>query len=372
MSHFYNRLFFEVFSNIANQYEDNYDEQRFGKRRLSWKLKTKKFIRKKLGMMDYLDYSHHSSFHKLMPYFEGMDQLYDTLADLSSKSLLVQLAAYRILGDRKYKLPLSTPSYWKGIQDIAALKNEADFLKVKFAGQMIPLYKYDLNTIDIPMQMYYTGSGIYNHLSIKQYEYLSDEVRIKPEPGDIVLDCGACWGDTALFFAGEVGESGHVYSFEFIPDNMDVFNTNTALNPSLKSRITLVPYPLDETSGKEVSYTDNGPGSRISQQVDSTTTASTLCLDDFYEQYRPEKIDFIKMDIEGMELPALKGGLSVLKKFRPKLAISIYHSMDDFTGISKYIDSLDLGYKFYLRHGTIHNEETVLLAIASDRYENEK
>lgn len=363
MSHFYNRLFMEVFSNIANQYEDNYNEQRFGKIKLSWKTKVKKLIRRRLGLIDYLDYSHHSSFQKLMPYFDGLDELYETLADSPSKTLLVQLAAYRILGYRKYKLPLSTPAYWKGVQEIEAFKNSKDSLKVKFSGKMTPIYKYDLNALDIPLKMYYMAPAIYNHLYIKQYHYVTNEIRIKPEPGDIVLDCGACWGDTALFFALEVGDTGHIYSFDFIPDNMEVFNINIKLNPRLKNRITLVPHPLDETSGKEVSFMDNGPGSRISQKTESSSGVWTLCIDDFFEQYHPEKIDFIKMDIEGMELPALKGAHAVLQHFRPKLAISIYHSMDDFTGISKYLDSLDLGYKFYLKHGTTHQEETVLLAI---------
>ena len=68
------------------------------------------------------------------------------------------------------------------------------------------------------------------------------------------------------------------------------------------------------------------------------------------------------MDIEGAELPALRGATSVLQKFRPKLAISLYHSMDDFVDIPKYLNSLELGYEFYLSHGTIYHEETVLIA----------
>jgi hypothetical protein len=69
------------------------------------------------------------------------------------------------------------------------------------------------------------------------------------------------------------------------------------------------------------------------------------------------------MDIEGAELSALKGGIETIKRFRPKLAISIYHSLDDFINIAAYLKALNLGYKFYLRHGTIFNEETVLLAV---------
>ena len=68
------------------------------------------------------------------------------------------------------------------------------------------------------------------------------------------------------------------------------------------------------------------------------------------------------MDIEGSEQSAIKGGINTIMKYKPKLAISIYHSMDDFVNIAQYLKSLNLGYDFYLKHGTIHCEETVLLA----------
>jgi hypothetical protein len=74
------------------------------------------------------------------------------------------------------------------------------------------------------------------------------------------------------------------------------------------------------------------------------------------------RIDFIKMDIEGAELPALKGAVKTIRKFKPKLAIAIYHSWDDFTGLPAFINSLDLGYRLFIGHYTIHAEETILFA----------
>jgi hypothetical protein len=73
-------------------------------------------------------------------------------------------------------------------------------------------------------------------------------------------------------------------------------------------------------------------------------------------------VDFIKMDIEGAELPALKGAVETIKKFKPQLAIAIYHNMEDFTAIPKWIKGLGLGYQLYLGHYTIHGEETVIFA----------
>ena len=68
------------------------------------------------------------------------------------------------------------------------------------------------------------------------------------------------------------------------------------------------------------------------------------------------------MDIEGTEPFALKGAEKTIRKFRPKLAIAIYHSMGDFINIPKWILELNLDYEIYLGHYTIHSEETIIFA----------
>jgi hypothetical protein len=75
-----------------------------------------------------------------------------------------------------------------------------------------------------------------------------------------------------------------------------------------------------------------------------------------------KQIDFIKMDIEGAELDALIGAERTIRSYRPQLAISVYHSLQDLVRIPKWIASLDLGYEFHLDHFTIHQEETILFS----------
>jgi hypothetical protein len=65
---------------------------------------------------------------------------------------------------------------------------------------------------------------------------------------------------------------------------------------------------------------------------------------------------------QSVEAEALKGSRSVLRQFKPKLAITLYHNFEDFWDIPQFLDRLGLGYRFYLRHFTIHAEETVLFA----------
>ncbi|HBH62180.1 MAG TPA: FkbM family methyltransferase, partial [Nitrospiraceae bacterium] len=175
------------------------------------------------------------------------------------------------------------------------------------------------------------------------------------------------WGVTSLYFAEEVGSKGKVFTFEFIPSNLRVMSKNFELNPRLNDRIVIAQNPLWSESDLSLFCYDDGPGSRVSteQSDQNNILTKTLCIDDFSQRNNLPKVDFIKMDIEGAELHALKGAINTIKKYRPKLAISIYHSLNDFFEIPAFISSLNLGYKFYIDHITIHSEETVLFAAIS-------
>ena len=81
------------------------------------------------------------------------------------------------------------------------------------------------------------------------------------------------------------------------------------------------------------------------------------------QQLHLPRVDFIKMDIEGAEYPALRGAEQTIRSFRPKLAISIYHQISDFVDIPRFLHGLNLDYDFYVEHHTIYQNETVLFAI---------
>ena len=90
-----------------------------------------------------------------------------------------------------------------------------------------------------------------------------------------------------------------------------------------------------------------------------------ITMDKFCEE-RNISPDFIKMDIEGAELSALRGGINTIKKCRPQLAISIYHSSEDFINIPLYLKENLENYKFRLGHYSPRLSETVLYAIPNE------
>lgn len=72
---------------------------------------------------------------------------------------------------------------------------------------------------------------------------------------------------------------------------------------------------------------------------------------------------FIKMDIEGAEKEALEGAERTVIKYRPKLAISVYHKPEDIVEVPEIILSYGLDYQFYLRHYSLAAFDTVLYAV---------
>jgi len=299
--------------------------------------------------------------YRFSKHLDGLNYLYDRLKNEDSKLLLIQVLAYRILDYKKYNLPLRNQKYIDNHALIEALvPDKNDFIDPRFRN--FKLFRHELDPIGYKMSIYFSSGGVLTDFVVKQYEYHSKDCVIKAEKDDVVIDAGACWGDTALYFAHEVGENGKVFSFEFIPGNIEILMKNVSINPHLADRIEVVPNPIWQESGLRLYYNDLGPASRVSEEKfpDSTGEVETLSIDDFVKQRDIKKVNFIKMDIEGAELSAVKGAANTIVNHRPKLAISVYHSISDFYTIAKYIDSLQIRYEFYFKHATIHGAESVL------------
>jgi hypothetical protein len=77
-----------------------------------------------------------------------------------------------------------------------------------------------------------------------------------------------------------------------------------------------------------------------------------------------EDITLIKMDIEGEEMNAIKGAINTIKKYKPTLAISIYHTPQDFFEIKPMLEELVPEYKFIIKKANPYsiNHELMLLA----------
>lgn len=289
-------------------------------------------------------------------YFQNIENVYKAHSNLTnerSKSLYLSLLAYRIGGHLSFKIPVNYSENeldhdWVEF-NIAATSIASKF-ECKFPG--IRHFNFEFDGKHFICDCF----SLKYYLHRKQYFYDERGLTISPADGDVVLDCGACTGDTAVVFGNTVGDHGHVYAFDPVQDHLDILEHNIEQNPNLN--ITKVPCGVSNkvTKGKPVALDTINPGFNAFGQYDIPTTT----IDHFVEDNNLNKVDFIKMDIEGAELSALHGAMRTIKKFKPKLAISIYHHFDDFQSIINEVASLNIYQNMVIEHYTIHSEETVL------------
>ncbi|WP_161976612.1 FkbM family methyltransferase [Helicobacter muridarum] len=212
-------------------------------------------------------------------------------------------------------------------------------------------------------KLYYSVYGIFVNFILEQYAYRH---LVYAKDGDYVIDGGACYGDTALYFAHKVGQGGKVFSFEFNEDNLEIFHKNMSLNSDIKN-ITLFTNALYSDSKTKVYHTGSGGGSKLSlESQDNQEYTMSVSIDDLVDNGKIDRVDFIKMDIEGSELAALKGAEKTLKTYNPKIAICLYHSDSDYYDIPLYLKSILPHYEFYCDHFTLGVCESVLFGRPSN------
>lgn len=347
---------------LNNDFKDNWDERRFGaESRTNIRHRFKQPIRNLsvlLGLHDPVE----RAVSMIKPNVERFRRLYQALIDDESRHLLLQVLAFRALGYRRVKMSMNNRHYWEAVENAERLALNSESIDLGWQGRKA--FKMDLSSVGYNVRLFYVPFAIVYVFVLHQYECaLADQV-VKAEAGDVVIDAGGCFGDTALYFAHEVGEKGKVYSFEFLPENLVVFERNLSLNPELRQRINLITMPVWSKSRVPLYVEANGPATWVVPYSTrpGAIRVETLAIDDMVSNEKLDRMDYIKMDIEGSELESLRGAENTIRRFRPKLAISVYHKPDDVWLVQQYIDSLGLGYRFALRHFTIHAEETILFA----------
>jgi FkbM family methyltransferase len=261
---------------------------------------------------------------------------------------------------------LRTAEYVRGLGYMDAV-NQRDFL---FS------HRFDLRPIGFPITLETSMFGVQATYQLQQY-WAPNHPGARPREGDVVVDGGGYLGETALWFAHLVGETGRVLTFELEKGALGVLRENLEANPALASRIAINEHALWDEPGHELPILVSGPGTTVmagTPEPDDEGTrpveqlVPTTSLDALVALGELERVDFIKLDIEGAESAALRGAEQTLRRFTPRLALAAYHEFDDMWALMRQIDRLDLGYRFAMAHFTPHHEETVLYAwVPADR-----
>lgn len=175
---------------------------------------------------------------------------------------------------------------------------------------------------------------------------------IKMDKGEVFVDGGAFVGDTVRELVKRRAACKRIISFE--PDKY-----NFAMLSRLKyDNVVKINKGLWNENGTLRFSNGGGCGSKVTNDAD--TYVEVVKLDDMPQC---KDVSFIKLDIEGAELNALKGAEHLIKKNHPKLAVCIYHKDADMLNIIDYIHGIEPRYHLYVRHHSGFTGETVMYAV---------
>ena len=312
---------------------------------------------------------------KYLEWFESnggkLNFFYNLLEDKEEKNLFVKTILTKLSGkenitqEEKQKY-LASREIFDGLVTDGFIKNLNSVTR--------KLKLYNLKNLGYDLKVYGARALLDKAVVHNQYSHKNCQT----ENGDYVIDGGGCWGDTALIFALKAGRKGKVFTFEFFEDNLNILKENFSLNKEVSERIFITRQPLYDSSDKTLflkqacaditALTEEKFGKNKDVNLPDGAEKilfdeyNTVSIDDFVKKNKIEKIDFIKLDIEGCEVAALEGARETIKTFKPKLAIAAYHKYDDYYEIPKFINGLDLGYKFYFASYTPGGTDTVIYA----------
>jgi len=185
--------------------------------------------------------------------------------------------------------------------------------------------------------------------------------------GNVVVDLGANIGYYSLILAKLVGNEGKVFSFEPVPKNFSKLEKNIKLNNY--SNVIAENIAISNFNGQTELFvsqkTIGGSTLYEPKQIKShqnflPISVSTMTLDNYLKsKTNHENIDFLKIDIEGSEVNALKGATNILKNPKLKILIEIspLHLEDANSSPNELLDLLSQNnFKFYLAND---NDDTI-------------
>lgn len=302
--------------------------------------------------------------HLSSPNVEGLkkyaefNESYLLMSDEYSKNLFVELLVMQLLGEKRVQLS----SFTRDLVD--SYERASD--QLLNSKESLLVYKWILKKINLktpPITIFTSPEGLNIAYLDRLYCYKRDGVIVGVVEGDTVIDAGIGWGDTVVYLASKAmsNQGNKYYAFDIVEEGLHALKKQIGLNPHITNVVPVLK-ALSDKDGEVYISEESSPGSR----VEGTSTGrriSSITIDSFVFEQKCEQVNFIKMDIEGSEIPALNGARETIKRYKPKLAISVYHKWDDLKIIPKLINDIYPGYKFYLDCTTGFGGEAVLYCI---------
>jgi FkbM family methyltransferase len=180
-------------------------------------------------------------------------------------------------------------------------------------------------------------------------------------PDEVFVDCGAYDGDTIRGFLDQA-KDGFRKIIAFEPDPAS-FRELSALVSTLPCKNAIEIHEAATGAEKGV-VRFSGDGTSAASVGSGPLEVSCVTLDEALAGQIPT---YIKMDIEGAEIDAIRGAARVIRDHAPVLAICSYHKQDHLWAIPRLIHSIRPDYRFYLRPHLIEVWDLVCYAVPANR-----
>ena len=203
-------------------------------------------------------------------------------------------------------------------------------------------------------------SGKVGYLHISNFEQYFHPA-VQPEYGDIIIDGGISANvSSQIKFINKIGNKGKWFGFE--PDPIGFVSAYDNIKQSVSyNNFRLIDCGLWSKRDK-ICFDSHGDSSTCITKNFNTIQIDVISIDEFVASNYLNNIDYIKLDVEGVEFDVLKGATRTIKEFRPKLAISLYHNIDDIFKLPLFLNEICDNYNFHIGHHCAGLHETILYA----------
>jgi FkbM family methyltransferase len=245
-------------------------------------------------------------------------------------------------------LPIKNIMFWDGmIDDIKTNLNKYNWIYNLLEDQISKNQFYNI----INFRLSYDINYMRGFQNMEKYQYFEPFLQLKHN-GECFADIGSYDGYTTKEFIKRCPQYDKIFIFE--PEETNMKNTKN----NLKEYNNIHFFQNGISNKKEILKFDvSGSSSKIDENGSLVINVDTL------DNLIQNKITFIKMDIEGYEQNAILGSTKTIKKYHPKLAISVYHKPNDLWKIPELILNIREDYRIYLRHYTEGISETIMFFI---------
>jgi FkbM family methyltransferase len=175
--------------------------------------------------------------------------------------------------------------------------------------------------------------------------------------GGVCIDVGANVGAIALALADRVGPTGRVIAFEPGPLPFARLAANVRHNPALADVVEVVNLGVADRPGTLYWNEDSANPGNAGLLGHAGTSVGVVSLDDYFSRHPLPRLDFVKIDVEGMEYEVLRGGRQTWRKHRPVLYFETLREFEAIRGFAVLarIEAFlaEIGYALYRPDATL-------------------